>query len=151
MFRIPNGILDKTRGAMKQKLFAVLLPGLVALGVGVPASAHHSFAAAYDTTQQITVHGTIVQVRLQNPHSWFLLDVKDANGKVEKWAFEAGTPSGMIRNGYKASVIKQGAEVTIKGYRARDASQKMGMLRELTTADGQVFGMFGPQEGAGAQ
>jgi hypothetical protein len=91
----------------------------------------------------------INQVLLRNPHSWFVLDVKDASGKVEQWSFEAGTPSGMIRNGYKPNVIKQGAEVTIKGFRARDASQNRGMLRELTTADGQVYGMFGPQEGPG--
>jgi hypothetical protein len=119
---------------------------MVALAAGVPAWAHHSFAAAYDTTQSITIHGTISQVLLRNPHSWFMLDVKNESGQVEHWAFEAGTPSGMIRNGYKPNVIKSGAEVTIKGFRARDASQKRGMLRELTTADGQVFGLFGPQE-----
>ena len=131
---------------MKRRAFAVLVSGLVALAAGVPAWAHHSFAAAYDTTQSITVHGTISQVLLRNPHSWFMLDVKNESGQVEHWAFEAGTPSGMIRNGYKPNVIKSGAEVTIKGFRARDASQKRGMLRELTTADGQVFGLFGPQE-----
>src|ERR1022692_534978 len=136
---------------MKRRVLAVLASGLVVFGTGVPAWAHHSFAAAYDLEQPVTVHGVIAQVRLENPHSWFLLDVKDASGKVEKWAFEAGTPSGMIRNGYKPGVNKPGIEVTIKGYRARDASQKRGMLRELTTADGQVYGMFGPQEGAGAR
>jgi len=115
----------------------------------VPAWAHHSFAAAYDTNTAITVHGVISQVLLRNPHSWFVIDVKDASGKVEQWSFEAGTPSGMIRNGYKPDIIKQGAEVTIKGFRARDASQNRGMLRELTTADGKTYGMFGPQEGPG--
>ena len=134
---------------MKRTVFAVLASGLVALVTGVPAWAHHSFAAAYDLSNPIEVHGVINQVLLRNPHSWFVLDVKDANGKVVQWSFEAGTPSGMIRNGYKPSVIKQGAEVTIKGFRARDASQNRGMLRELTTADGQVYGMFGPQEGPG--
>ena len=73
------------------------------------------------------------------------LDVKDASGKVEQWAFEAGTPSGMIRNGYKPDVIKAGTEVTIKGFRARDASQKRGMLRELTTADGRSTVCSGPR------
>jgi DNA/RNA endonuclease YhcR with UshA esterase domain len=131
---------------MKRTIFSVLMGGVMALGLGTLAQAHHSFAAAYDLQQPITVHGTIVQVLLRNPHSWFVLNVKDPNGKVEEWAFEAGTPSGMIRNGYKASVIKAGTEVTIKGFRARDASQKRGMLRELTLSDGQVFGMFGPQE-----
>jgi hypothetical protein len=131
---------------MKQRTFAVLVSGLAALTLGVPAWAHHSFAAAYDLQQPVIVHGTIVNVLLRNPHSWFMLNVKNESGQVEEWAFEAGTPSGMIRNGYKPSVIKAGAEVTIKGFRARDASQKRGMLRELTTADGQVFGLFGPQE-----
>jgi len=134
--------------SMKLKTLAVLASGLIALGT-VPAWAHHSFAAAYDTTNAITVHGVISQVLLRNPHSWFVIDVKDASGKIEQWSFEAGTPSGMIRNGYKKDVIKEGAEVTIKGFRARDASQNRGMLRELTTADGKTYGMFGPQEGPG--
>lgn len=136
---------------MKRRVFAVLVLGLVALSVGAPAWAHHSFTAVFDMAQPVTVRGVITQVRLENPHSWFFLDVRDESGKVEKWAFEAGTPSGMIRNGYKPSVIKAGAEVTIKGFRARDASQKMGMLRELVTADGQVFGLFGPQQGPEAR
>ena len=72
-------------------------------------------------------------------------------GTIEHWAFEAGTPSGMIRNGYKASVIKQGDEVTITGFHAKDPAQNMGMLRELTTADGTVFGLFGPQQAPSAQ
>jgi hypothetical protein len=131
---------------MKPRVFAFLTAATVALGLGLPASAHHSFSAAYDLQQPITVHGVISEVLLRNPHSWFVLDVKDANGKVEKWSFEAGTPSGMIRNGYKPNVIKVGSEVTIKGFRARDTTQTKGMLRELTTADGQVYGMFGPQE-----
>jgi hypothetical protein len=122
-----------------------------ALLIAAPLLAHHSFAAAYDMQNPIEVKGKILQVRLQNPHSWFFLEVKDASGKAEKWAFEAGTPSGMLRNGYKKDVIKEGAEVTIKGFRARDASQNMGMLRELIMADGKVFGMFGPQEGPGAK
>ena len=112
-----------------------------------PAWAHHSFTAAYDMKQSVEVHGTITQVLLRNPHSWFVLEVKDpTTGKAEEWAFEAGTPSGMIRNGYKPNIIKSGTEVTIKGFRARDASQKKGMLRELVTSDGQVYGLFGPQE-----
>jgi hypothetical protein len=131
---------------MQAKAFALFAAGLIALAAGVPAWAHHSFAASYDLTQAVTVHGVITQVLLRNPHSWFMLNVKDENGKLEEWAFEAGTPSGMIRNGYKPDVIKAGAEVTIKGFRARDASQKRGMLRELVTADGQAYGMFGPQE-----
>ena len=135
---------------MKDKVWMLLAGSAMALGTS-SAAAHHSFAAVYDMQQPITVKGTIVQVRLTNPHSWFYLDVKNDTGEIERWAFEAGTPSGMIRNGYKASVIKQGAEVTITGFHARDASQNMGMLRQLVLADGTVFGLFGPQEGPNAR
>ncbi len=128
-----------------------LLAGTALSVVTSVAAAHHSFAAVYDMQQSITVKGTIVQVRLTNPHSWFYLDVKNEAGEIERWAFEAGTPSGMIRNGYKATVIKPGAEVTITGFHARDASQHMGMLRELVLADGTKFGLFGPQEGSNAR
>jgi Family of unknown function (DUF6152) len=137
---------------MKRIFCAVVVAGAVLAGVGMPAWAHHSFAAAYDTSKQITVQGTIVQVRLTNPHSWFFLDVKDPNtGAVQRWSFEAGTPSGMIRNGFKASEFKTGTVVTIKGYHARDASQNAGMLQQLTM-DGKTYGLFGPQEApAGAR
>ncbi len=131
---------------MERRFFAVCMAGLVAFGAGAPLWAHHAFVAAYDMNQPITVKGVITKVLLENPHSWFYLDVKGADGKTEQWAFEAGTPSGMLRNGYKPSVIKAGVEVTIKGFRARDLTKTRGMLSELTTADGQKFGLFGPRE-----
>ena len=124
---------------------------LVLLGSAASAWAHHSFAAAFDMNKPVTVQGTIVQVRLENPHSWFFLDVKDPDGKIVRWAFEAGTPSGMVRNGFKPGVIKKGVAVTIKGFHAKDPSQNMGMLRELVMADGTVYGMFGSQQGPAAQ
>ena len=135
---------------MKKAACAAVLLMLLALA-GTPASAHHSFAAAYDTSKSITIQGAIVQVRLTNPHSWFFLDVKEPDGKLTRWAFEAGTPSGMIRGGYKASELGPGTIVTIRGAPARDTTKNVGMLQQLTTADGKTYGMFGPQEGPGAR
>jgi hypothetical protein len=100
-------------------------------------------------SQTFTIQGTLYEVRLTNPHSWFFVDVKDpASGKVERWSFEAGTPSGMLRNGFKASEVKSGNVVTVKAYHARDVSAKAGMLQQLTTAEGKVFTLYGPQEAA---
>jgi DNA/RNA endonuclease YhcR with UshA esterase domain len=131
---------------MKRNILGVVTAAIVLLAVSMPLLAHHSFTAAFDPEKPITVKGVLTKVRLENPHSWFFLEVKDASGKVETWAFEAGTPSGMIRNGYKPDIIKTGTEVTVKGLRARDMSQTMGMLQQLVTADGKVYGLFGPQE-----
>jgi hypothetical protein len=136
---------------MKRRILAALVVAAAA-GLTLPALAHHSFAAAYDTSKSLTVKGTITEVRLTNPHSWFFLDVKDeATGKVTKWGFEAGTPSGMIRNGYKSSELGSGTVVTIQYRPAKDPTQPAGMLQRLTTEDGRVYGMFGPQEGPGAR
>jgi hypothetical protein len=129
----------------------ILLTLTVFLGFGAAAGAHHSFAAHYDQQKPISVQGSIVEVRLSNPHSWFFIDVKEADGKVTRWAFEAGTPGGMIRNGYKASELPPGTVVTITGFPARNDKQHVGMLRQLTTAAGKTYGMFGPQEGPAAR
>lgn len=131
---------------MKRDL-AVLCACLFALSAFAPARAHHSFAATYNLKDPVTVTGKIVRVRLSNPHSWFFLDVIGKDGKVQHWSFEAGTPSGMIRNGYSPKVIKQGDKVTISGFHARDLSKHSGMLTKLVTTDGKVYGMFGPRHG----
>lgn len=123
---------------------------LVLLIGAAPVLAHHSFAAHYDQQKPITIQGTLVNVRITNPHSWFFLDVKESDGTISRWSFEAGTPGGMIRNGYKASELPPGTVVTITGFPSRD-KQKVGMLQRLTTAAGKTYGMFGPQEGPGAK
>ena len=122
---------------MARSSLAVL--GLVVLLGTTLARAHHSFAAEFDANQPITVQGTITQVRLENPHSWFFLDAAGADGKVTKWSFEASTPTSLIRSGIKPGFIKAGDQVTIKGYHARDATQNVGAARELVTADGRAF------------
>ena len=137
---------------MTRKIRTAWLWVLASLMAGTTVSAHHSFAAAFNMTAPVTVQGTIVQVRLENPHSWFFLDVKNpTTGQVTRWAFEAGTPGGMIRNGFKPNLIQKGSVVTIKGFHAKDPAQNMGMLRELITADGTSYGLFGSQQGPGAQ
>jgi hypothetical protein len=113
-------------------------------------SAHHSFAAVFDANQPVTVHGVVTEVRLENPHSWFFVDVRDAGGKLEKWSFEASTPTSLIRSGVKPGFVKVGDEVTIKGYHARDMTQNAGAARELVLADGRAFAV-GPSVGPGGR
>ena len=134
---------------MTRNGFGALAAGLI-LVAAWPARAHHSFSAAFDANQPITVRGVITEVRLENPHSWFFIDVKDASGRVEKWSFEASTPTSLIRSGVKPGFIKNGDDVTIKGWHARDASQNVGAAREIVLADGRAFAV-GPAIGPGGR
>ena len=126
----------------------VVLRSLVAtagvLLMATAAWAHHSFAAAFDENKPVIVKGVITEIRLENPHSWFYLDVTDGSGKVVRWGFEGSTPTSLIRSGYKRDAVKVGDKVTIKGSHARDMSANMGAAREIVLDDGRSF-IVGPK------
>jgi hypothetical protein len=120
--------------------------GLLVFVATMPVRAHHSFAAEFDAEKPVSVQGVITQVRLENPHSWFFLDVTNAKGQIEKWSFEGSTPTSLIRSGVKPGTIKAGDTVTVKGYHARDMTVNVGAAREIVMADGRSFAV-GPAFG----
>ena len=98
----------------------------------------------------IGADGVIAAMAVRSAERAFFLDVRDASGKVERWGFEASTPTSLLRSGVKPGFIKPGDEVTIKGYRARDLTQNAGAAREIVLADGRAFAV-GPLVGAGGR
>ena len=130
---------------MGRTVFRFLAPvALIGALTASPASAHHSFAAAFDANALVTVQGVITQAKLANPHSWIYLDVKDATGNVVQWGFEAQTPTALIRSGVKPEVFKVGSKVTIRGCHARDITKNEGAAREIILEDGRSF-IIGPK------
>lgn len=106
---------------MRTKL-GVLVAGLSMFAAAVPALAHHSFAAEYDSKKPVTLTGTVTKIEWLNPHIWVYLDVKDASGKTVKWQCEGGAPNSLTRNGWTKNAVKAGDEVTIQGSLAKDGS-----------------------------
>jgi hypothetical protein len=55
--------------------------------------------AQFDVTKSVVITGTLTKVDWQNPHAWFWLDVKQADGSVVKWGTETVGPNGLRRLG----------------------------------------------------
>jgi len=119
-------------------LLTIWLTGLVLAG---PLSAHHSIQAQFDITKHVTVSGSIAKVEFINPHSYLTVNVKDADGKIIKWAFEMAAAAQLRARGMSRADrggLKPGDEVTVVALAARDGSNS-GLLQELKMADGREF------------
>jgi hypothetical protein len=112
-----------------------------------PASGHHAFAAEFDSTKPIKLTGTVTKMEWINPHSWIHIDVKKANGAVEKWAIEGGPPNALFRRGFTRDSLPTGTEIVVEGFQAKDGSRK-GNGRDITLADGRR--LFLGSSGTGA-
>jgi hypothetical protein len=114
----------------------LLLAACVAIAAALPVAAHHSFSAEYDGSKPITLKGKVTQVEWINPHSWIHLDVTGEDGKVANWSCETAPPNGLYRQGWRRNSIKEGDEVVIEGFVAKDGSHTM-TARTVQTPDGK--------------
>ena len=112
---------------MARRCFGCVLVLCGALA-GTAVYAHHSFAAQYDSNQQVTLKGTITKVEWMNPHAYFYVDVADDKGKVVNWAVEGGAPNVLYREGWKPTSLKAGDKVTIPA-RARKTARTRSTRR----------------------
>lgn len=115
---------------------ASMLAGATLL-VTVPTLAHHS-AVMFDDQKEVTVTGTVKEFQYTNPHSWLLVDVKNDDGTVTTWGFEAEGPSTLTRAGIRKSDFAPGTEVTITGHPMRDGRPAAAWVR-ATRGDGKDF------------
>jgi hypothetical protein len=120
---------------------------LASIAATLPVSlAHHSFAAEYDATKQVSLsNATVTKVEWMNPHIWVYLDVKNSSGQVEKWECEGGPPNTLTRGGWAKTAVQPGAVVSIEGTRAKDGTNTCN-LRSITLSDGRRLGA-GSSEG----
>ena len=108
---------------MRAKLTLICVIGMAMSGWASSASAHHAFAAEFDATKPFKLTGVVTKVEWQNPHTFFYLDIADdQTKKVTNWAFELGSPNGLMRNGWTRNTLKVGDVVTVEGSLARSGT-----------------------------
>ena len=119
---------------MNTKVIAIAALGTAGLLASVQSLAHHSFAAEFDADKKLAMTGVVTKVEWTNPHVYFFIEVDADGGKFEEWAFEMGSPNGLMRRGWTRDTLEVGTEVIISGTQARDGSNK-GNAQTVTLAE----------------
>ena len=120
------------------QILALAVIGIVA--AASPLFAHHSWPV--DTSREITVTGTVTGYNWANPHVMIGLDVKEANGKIDKWNVGGPSTGRMAGNGWDRNTLKMGDVITAIGYRFTDG-QNILRLQKVVMPNGKEMFLYG--------
>jgi len=117
---------------------AVTVVGLGLVASIVPLRAHHSVAATFNTGTTITIKGVVTKTEWMNPHARFWVDAKNDDGTVSNWEMELPAPNALMREGVNRDFLRQGDQVTVSLWQAKDRSRLAHALT-LIVPDGRVM------------
>ena len=125
----------------------LMLAALLFVCAGRTAPAHHAFAAEFDAAKPLKLRGIVTKVEWINPHAWIHIAVKKADGTAEEWMIEGGTPNTLVRRGFTKDSLKEGTEITVEGFRAKNGALRANGA-DLILPDGRR--LFLGSSGTGA-
>jgi hypothetical protein len=91
---------------------AVLLVCAAVAAAANPAEAHHSFAM-FDQEHLIEIEGVVREFRFTAPHTFIIVEVKEAGGRTTAWALEGGAPTALVRDGWSLDSLRPGQEIKV--------------------------------------
>lgn len=110
---------------------------LALLGVATPTLAHHG-AATFDTTNEITIKGTVSAWTWANPHCILHVDVKAPDGTVKTWSVASSNVADLSKRGWTRRTFAAGDAVTVTIQPAK-SGEPVGMIRNVLLADGRTL------------
>lgn len=115
------------------------IAGLVAAALApFVAHAHHS-RAAFDTAVEISLEGVVADVTWANPHAYFTLDTRGADGKPVRQEVEVGPLSTLQPLGLTRSALSPGDRVTVRANPNRRGPGHLVVGLEVTKSNGDVY------------
>jgi hypothetical protein len=117
---------------------SITLAIVFAVGLAMPATAHHS-AAGQDFTKRVEMSGVVKSWTIMNPHGKLVVQVTDAKG-TRSIALETHSRNNVYRSGYRDGMIKAGDKIKIYIAPNRDGSEG-GYLVAFETAAGEKVGL----------
>ena len=102
-------------------------------------SAHHSWPV--NTSQLVTVKGTVTDFMWANPHPMITLEVRTTDGAIEKWVIGGPAINRMEAKGWYKNTVKPGEMITGIGYQFADG-QKVIRLERVVMADGKEMLLY---------
>ena len=125
---------DIQKGSYEALHLFLLLAGVAI--AAAPLAAHHGRGASFDMQKRLPLKGTVSNVKCQNPHIYFFIDVKDEAGRVVTWAFENSNVHTLATQGYNRNTLKLGQEVTAIVNPAANG-EPIGIIVKVILADGK--------------
>jgi len=118
---------------------SLLVSSLVAFLVApVALRAHHS-PVLFDMTKQLPIEGTVVEFTWTNPHSSIQLDVPNGAGGMDRWGIEMGSPTSLVKAGWKSTTVKYGDHLKAV-VRPLKSGEHGGLFVSVTLDDGRTLG-----------
>ncbi len=132
------------RGKRNSKAVAGWVLGLtLSLGATVPpAHAHHSIAGMYDVREEVTIEGTVEELRFRNPHPILILGVEDGEG-ASQWLLEMDNRRELDRIGMTSETLQPGDRVIVIANPSRQVSGRAYIRRLDRPADGFGYEQVG--------
>ena len=111
--------------------------------VATATDAHHSIAGVYDSSQQVTIEGTVTEFRFVNPHPFLIAEVRQA-GVVEAWKLEMDNRYELVDVGMTDKTLKPGDRIIVTGSPIRPPQTHALYIRKLDRpADGFQYEQVG--------